>query len=1183
MTSHRHMICGLRAFGVLLALTVTAATPSVAFGAHTGPLLGQWHLDENVNDANCPDDSCFQTHDSSGHGHHSEPRRPVDLGPGRFGNALVADEFNSYRMVDSPALKPARLTLLAWVRSSSDPGDGRVVAGLGGGGGSCAPPAYGMSTINNSLSFSLRTSADGRVQTLGVPTGRIWNGDWHMVAGTFDGETARLYLDGTQVGQARLATSIDYTLADTRFTVGDYVDNSSCEHDTSFRGGIDEVRVYNRALSAAEVGRMARAPGPDPPVLESDESGRQPPPAAPRVTSVEPVALTGRNRPTLLSAKVSGQYQELRWNLAGDGRPEMVSKTGQTAMLFRPRPGKSVVSVTPVGPGGAGPAIPVDVSAPPADGSEFSKAVTKRLAARPPVYAVGPEEGFRERGIVGPPRPELCLIAPVTVKAGMLEMTGCLTPITSVDDIPPKERGILEEIARNLAPNPHRYLDLADGFRAIGSVTVNGVTLSPRQGATIVLYPKASVIASSNAGLSVGRLKLVNPDRFVLDTEPVGGQIPLGSFARAAGPVKGLGGFRLFGDVQVALTPEGARIRANLELPEWLTSGGVRFSSAVDVRATNDRGLILDSMRIGPLDADLGALSIQGFRIDYAREDNVDVWRGQGKACVISGTCLDMIPARGSVVIKNGGLDFAGATLDFPPPGAPLFAGVNLESVGFNFGLNPTRTGGRMKVSVLEVYEIDGRLTLAFPSPATPYVFDKREVGAGFPENFYGRRHTRATIGIAADASLKAPLVGSIRLGGGYFLYEYPGYVAFGGGINQDFLVAKFKGYLQGEINTDNRRYNIFGKTETCITPLVCYGGDVVVSSRGAAGCVRPGVLPDFGLGVLWNPYQVVPQLISCKWSPFAEFNVKGSAATAQAGDPLEVRIRAGDPGRTLRLDGARGAPRVRVTGPGGQVLESGAQPYAARGALRILQLDKVKTTAVGLEDPQPGVYRIEPLPGSTAVTKVAQAIEPAAAEVSARVRGRGTQRVLDYAIRRRKGQRVTFVELDAEGGARPIGTVDGGGRGKLRFAPAPGRGVRRIEARFELAGLAAERKFVARFAPPSPRLARPRQLRVRRRGTSLHVSWAGVAGARRYEVVASSSGTGSRMRGTRGRRAVVRGIGRSSAGRVTVRAVDRLRAGPPAKARFRRTSRRKTRFGPLGRCRVVRARTVCRRGRPER
>ena len=174
-----------------------------------------------------------------------------------------------------------------------------------------------------------------------------------------------------------------------------------------------------------------------------------------------------------------------------------------------------------------------------------------------------------------------------------------------------------------------------------------------------------------------------------------------------------------------------------------------------------------------------------------------------------------------------------------------------------------------------------------------------------------------------------------------------------------------------------------------------------MVSSRGAAGCLRPPLIPDFGLGVYWQPFEIVPQAFGCKWSPYAEFNVKGRAVTAQAGDPLEIRIDADDPGRTLRLDGANGAPRVRVTGPGGQTIESTDEPITTRGALRIIHLDRVKTTAVGLRDPRPGVYRIEPLTGSPTVTKVMQAIDQPDAKVTAKVSGSGTRRVLSYDIGR--------------------------------------------------------------------------------------------------------------------------------------------------------------------------------------
>jgi hypothetical protein len=218
--------------------------------------------------------------------------------------------------------------------------------------------------------------------------------------------------------------------------------------------------------------------------------------------------------------------------------------------------------------------------------------------------------------------------------------------------------------------------------------------------------------------------------------------------------------------------------------------------------------------------------------------------------------------------------------------------------------------------------------------------------------------------------------------------------------------------------------------------------------------------------------------------------------------------------------------------------------------SLRIIRSESTKLTVVGLQDPPAGTYRIEPLAGSPAVARIAEAQDAPDARVTARVSGSGSSRVLSYDIVRRPGQKVTFTEI-AGNARRSIGTVNGGGRGRLRFSPAPGRGVRSIEAQFELNGLPAERKIVARFAPPAARLARPARLRVRRVGTSLRVSWASVVGAATYEVVTTTTGAGQRTRRTRGRSLTLRGLSKSSSGRVTVRAVAPLRQGAPAGARF--------------------------------
>ena len=74
---------------------------------------------------------------------------------------------------------------------------------------------------------------------------------WHHVVGTFDGETLRLYLDGRLAATHASATReigtggalfIGKSAGDPKFTRGAH-----------FRGLVDEVRVYARALSADEV------------------------------------------------------------------------------------------------------------------------------------------------------------------------------------------------------------------------------------------------------------------------------------------------------------------------------------------------------------------------------------------------------------------------------------------------------------------------------------------------------------------------------------------------------------------------------------------------------------------------------------------------------------------------------------------------------------------------------------------------------------------------------------------------------------------------------------------------------------------------------------------------------------------------------------------------------------------
>ena len=80
-----------------------------------------------------------------------------------------------------------------------------------------------------------------------IATARPVNdGNWHHLVSTFDGTHHRLYLDGALQGTAALKTN---TALNNSLYVGGPVQSVT----TFFGGSIDELRVYNRALSDQEV------------------------------------------------------------------------------------------------------------------------------------------------------------------------------------------------------------------------------------------------------------------------------------------------------------------------------------------------------------------------------------------------------------------------------------------------------------------------------------------------------------------------------------------------------------------------------------------------------------------------------------------------------------------------------------------------------------------------------------------------------------------------------------------------------------------------------------------------------------------------------------------------------------------------------------------------------------------
>jgi hypothetical protein len=172
---------------------------------------------------------------------------------GKVGGALAFDGAGGQVQIPSAAgLETPNVTVEAWVKRAGSPGAFKHIVAKGASG--CMAASYALySGPNAGIQFYV-SSGSGTSFTRSPDGGPgIWDGQWHLVTGSFDGATARLYVDGAEVGSGTPVTDpIDYGALDTRdLSIGRYP--GCANHD--FDGSVDDVRIYGRALTGSEVGQ----------------------------------------------------------------------------------------------------------------------------------------------------------------------------------------------------------------------------------------------------------------------------------------------------------------------------------------------------------------------------------------------------------------------------------------------------------------------------------------------------------------------------------------------------------------------------------------------------------------------------------------------------------------------------------------------------------------------------------------------------------------------------------------------------------------------------------------------------------------------------------------------------------------------------------------------------------------
>jgi hypothetical protein len=188
--------------------------------------------------------------DASGKGHTGTISGPTWSSAGRFGGALSFDGVNDWvTIADQNDLDLTNgMTLEAWVRPTTVSGawrtvifkevSGSVVYSLYAHNGSSAP----ASEIVTGGSF--RNAAG--TSTLALNT-------WTHLAATYNGAQLLLYVNGTLVRTVAVTGNMAASTGVLRL-------GGNNIWSEWFAGLIDEVRIYNRALSAAEVQADMNAP-----------------------------------------------------------------------------------------------------------------------------------------------------------------------------------------------------------------------------------------------------------------------------------------------------------------------------------------------------------------------------------------------------------------------------------------------------------------------------------------------------------------------------------------------------------------------------------------------------------------------------------------------------------------------------------------------------------------------------------------------------------------------------------------------------------------------------------------------------------------------------------------------------------------------------------------------------------
>ena len=229
---------------VMTVMILAVLVGSSAWATLTDGLVSHWKLDGNATDS------------AGGNNGTIYGATPAT---GQIDGALEFDGTNDYVNLGNPASLnfSGAITISAWIKPDVINGvniNRNIVA-------------HGYQSAGIDKEVYLRIANDGQYEigsyVQGGGTGRATytipsedQGNWVHLVGLYNGSTWLLYRNGTQVGSANNATGA--IAVDENWAIG----ARGTGTERFFDGSIDDVRIYNRALSSEEVVQLYHIPEP---------------------------------------------------------------------------------------------------------------------------------------------------------------------------------------------------------------------------------------------------------------------------------------------------------------------------------------------------------------------------------------------------------------------------------------------------------------------------------------------------------------------------------------------------------------------------------------------------------------------------------------------------------------------------------------------------------------------------------------------------------------------------------------------------------------------------------------------------------------------------------------------------------------------------------------------------------